>query len=31
MPYTEMDNITLAKLPSYLNELGRNLSFSSWA
>ncbi len=24
MPYTEMDNITLAILPSYLNGLGRN-------
>jgi hypothetical protein len=29
MPYTEMDNIALAKLPSYLNRLGRILSFSS--
>jgi len=28
MPYTEMDNITLAKLPSYLNRLERNPSFS---
>jgi hypothetical protein len=24
MPYTEMDNITLAILPSYLHGLGRN-------
>ena len=24
MPYTEMENITLAKLPSYLNGLGRD-------
>ncbi len=31
MPYTEMDNITLAILPSYLNGLGRTLSFSSRA
>ncbi len=26
MPYTEMDNITLAKLPSYLNGLVRNVT-----
>jgi hypothetical protein len=24
VPYTEMENITLAKLPSYLNGLGRD-------
>ncbi len=28
VPYTEMENITLAKLPSYLNGLERNPSFS---
>jgi hypothetical protein len=28
MPYTEMENITLAKLPSYLNGLEKNPSFS---
>jgi hypothetical protein len=27
MPYTEMENIALAKLPSYLDGLGRNLSY----
>ncbi len=26
MPYSEMDNITLAILPSYLNGLGRNVT-----
>ena len=28
MPYTEMENITLAKLPSYLNGLERKPSLS---
>ena len=28
MPYTEMENITLATLPSYLNGLGRNAQYS---
>ena len=31
VPYAEMENITLATLPSYLNGLGRSLSSSSRA
>ena len=29
MPYSEMDNITLAILPSYLNGLGRDAMIAS--